>query len=177
MKRLLAVIGLMLALAVPAPASASDDFSILPLVSPYFRTGFGAYRSTACPCFDRSTWNFDLGANLRWHRLISVDGEYRYGTILLGGNFPFSGYAFGLRSALTPQSERWWDEFYLRAGLGWLSIMGTRDRSYMGVYLHPGWAYQVFSLVHLETELSLSYYFGDMEHLNVGFRTGVRIGF
>lgn len=157
--------------------NTESTFSLLPGVSTYARSGFGLYRSSACPCFDRQTWNLDLGANLSWHRFASFEAEYRYGTMLLGGNFPTSGYAIGLRTALTPQTHRWWNTLYLRGGVGWLSTMGTRDSPYTGVYLHPGWSYALFPILHLETELSTAYYFGPMEHLNIGFRTGLRFGF
>ncbi len=151
--------------------------SLLPAVSTYARSGFGLYRSAACPCFDRQTWALDLGINLQWHRFIGFDAEYRYGTMILGGNFPTSGYALGIRSALTPESTRWWDNFYVRAGVSWLSTMGARDDSQTGVYLHPGWAVEIFPILHLETEISTSYFFGAMEHFNLGFRTGLRFGF
>lgn len=164
----------------PPTASVESTFqlsSLLPAPSSYVRSGFGLYRSTACPCFDRQTWALDVGINLKWHRFISFDAEYRYGTMILGGNFPTSGYALGLRSALTPESDRWWDDFYLRAGVGWLSTMGARDDSQTGIYLHPGWSIKVFSILHIETEIATSYFFGAMEHLDIGFRSGIRFGF
>src|SRR5690606_14923864 len=93
--------------------NTESTYPLLPGVSTYARSGFGLYRSSACPCFDRQTWNLDLGANLSWHRFASFEAEYRYGTMLLGGNFPTSGYAIGLRTALTPQTHRWWNTLYL----------------------------------------------------------------
>ncbi|MFU8805105.1 MAG: hypothetical protein ACNA8W_14925 [Bradymonadaceae bacterium] len=141
------------------------------------KTGLGAYRASACPCFDRNTWNMDLGLGLQWHRFIGVEAEYRYGAMLLGGNFPFTGYGLGLRSGLTPEPRRWWDDFYIRGGWGYISIMGTRAPGYNGLYLNPGWALRLVGGLHFELETSTAFYFGAMEHLNVGFRSGLRMSF
>lgn len=168
---------------VPNPAASNPQessfelLSLLPAISTYARSGFGLYRSTACPCFDRQTWALDLGINLQWHRFIGFDAEYRFGTMILGGNFPTSGYALGIRSGLTPEPTRWWDNFYVRAGVGWLSTMGAREDNQIGIYLHPGWAIELFPILHLETEISTAYNFGPMEHFNIGFRSGLRFGF
>lgn len=178
MKHLLTLLILSLLALFASPVQAqTHEWSLLPKLSPYVKTGLGAYRAQACPCFDRGTWSVDMGLNLQWSRFVGLEGEYRFGSMLLGGNFPFTGYALGLRSGLTPTPKRWWDDFYLRAGWGYIAIMGTRDPGYHGLYLSPGWALRLYGPLHLEGEVSTSYYFGAMEHLNLGFRSGLRVTF
>jgi hypothetical protein len=178
MKAILSGLILCVMMALALPAMAQDrTLRLIPTISPYVKTGVGAYHSMACPCFDRGSWSTDMGLNLQWHRFLGVEGEFRYGTMLLGGNFPRSGHALGLRSGLGPEPTRWWNDFYVRSGWTYLSVMGTRDPGYHGVYLHPGWSVGLYGPLALDLELAGSYFFGAMAHLDLGFRAGLKVSF
>lgn len=126
---------------------------------------------------DRSLWTNDVGLSLQWQRFFALEAEYRYGALLLGGNFPFDGVALGWRGAILPDSSRWWSDLYLRAGVQTRNVMGARETSYLGLYLHPGWAFSLTSFLKLDAEMALAYQFGDMAHNYLGANLGVRFVF
>lgn len=163
-------------LLIPGLATADDDLWP-PMPGAAVKGGYGLFQSVPCRCFDRRVANFEVSARLHFGDRGAVEADLQQGVMLLGGNFPSSGWSVGGRLTVLPPLDRWWDNLSVRLGYRHWQTMGMRSRGAPGVYSAANWAVEVFPHVYLESDLLVSRVFRDMPHWEFGARLGVATRF
>jgi len=173
--------GMALIGAVGQPATASaEKVDLLP--SPYLAAGggMGAWHADSCRCIDRYRWDVEVGAGLRWHHMLQLEGGLTPGGMVFpqSGYIPYLGWMVGYRGHLTPPPRKWWENVYVRTGFTRIAVARTRAGPIEGGYVRGGWSVKLWGPFHADGEVGVRYYPGGvMEHLQVGLHGAMRVAF
>ncbi len=175
---LFSLVMILFSLSLLWPGEVKAEERARPAVELRAHLGASAYRSSGCPCFDRYLRSYFGGLTVQFHRFFGVDGEYLHQTMVFPeqAELPVRAVGLGVRSALTPRTERWWGGFYGRVGYQILWAAFTRQRRFHGAYGGLGFQHGVGIVrdhLRLEYEIPMTVVGGALSHSTVGVRGGM----